>query len=468
MFNKISIFNCISISYLIFIFSFSIQNGGTFDSGDSIQHYLMSRFSMQHSELFFNPWAKPVFVFLSFPFAQFGFIGIQIFNLLVSFFTLFLCQKLAIALGIHKPWMAILLLAFSTLFGRVAVSGLTEPLFGMLLMVVLNLLVLKKWIPGIIVLSFLPYARSEGWILVVAMLPYLLLQSQIKKIPLLFMGTIIFGFAGRPWHDSIFWPLLDNPYGTLSSTYGSGDPFHFITQLLYVSGIPLYMLFWIGFLFILLYFQKKENQFYIFVLMPIVFSFIMAHSVFWYFGIFNSMGLNRVLACILPCCAIIGAFGLEKAWDLFSTNKWPRLIFRICLIAGILIFPITGNKAAIHWESDFSPGPEQTVAHEVFAYCSPLLTNHTRFIFSMPFLDEVFSTDPFNPNIRQELNQENLSGLRKGDILVWDSWFSVVEKGFSKEDLLRHSNIQFLFEFEKDGKEMAVFTGRIEFQTARP
>jgi len=54
----------------------------TGDEGDSIQHYLISRYSWVHPYLFFDHWGKPIFTILSSPFSQFGFKGIQIFNLL--------------------------------------------------------------------------------------------------------------------------------------------------------------------------------------------------------------------------------------------------------------------------------------------------------------------------------------------------------------------------------------------------
>ena len=63
---------------------------GTGDAGDSIYHYLFAKYAPIHPELFFYHWAKPVYVLLASPFAQFGFTGIKIFNALVSLTTIFL------------------------------------------------------------------------------------------------------------------------------------------------------------------------------------------------------------------------------------------------------------------------------------------------------------------------------------------------------------------------------------------
>ena len=57
---------------------------GTGDSGDSIHHYQFAKLAPLHPELFFNHWAKPLYVLLASPFAQFTFIGVKIFNSIVS------------------------------------------------------------------------------------------------------------------------------------------------------------------------------------------------------------------------------------------------------------------------------------------------------------------------------------------------------------------------------------------------
>ena len=63
---------------------------GTGGSGDSIHHYLYAKYATAHPENFFNHWAKPLYVLLACSFAQFGFVGMKIFNALVALFTIFL------------------------------------------------------------------------------------------------------------------------------------------------------------------------------------------------------------------------------------------------------------------------------------------------------------------------------------------------------------------------------------------
>lgn len=66
---------------------------GTGDSGDSIHHYLFAKYAPIHPSLFFNHWAKPLYVLIFSPFAQFGFIGVKILNTFISLTIIFLHIK---------------------------------------------------------------------------------------------------------------------------------------------------------------------------------------------------------------------------------------------------------------------------------------------------------------------------------------------------------------------------------------
>src|SRR6185312_15488826 len=66
---------------------------GTGDDGDSVFHFLFAKYAFVCPENFVNHWAKPVFVLLASPFAQFGFIGIKIFNVTVTTLAIFFTYK---------------------------------------------------------------------------------------------------------------------------------------------------------------------------------------------------------------------------------------------------------------------------------------------------------------------------------------------------------------------------------------
>ena len=82
-----------------------IYFNGTGDAGDSVLHYLYAKSAPQHPELFFNHWAKPVFVALASPFSQFGFIGVKVFNVLVMALTMLLTYRSAELLGLKNAFI---------------------------------------------------------------------------------------------------------------------------------------------------------------------------------------------------------------------------------------------------------------------------------------------------------------------------------------------------------------------------
>ncbi len=119
---------------------------GTGDGGDSIQHYLFAKFAPLHPQLFFNHWAKPVYVLLVSPFAQFGFIGVKIFNAIVSLLTIFFTFKIAQKLNLKNAIMGAVILIFSPLYFALTFSGLTEPLFALFISISIYAILKHKYI----------------------------------------------------------------------------------------------------------------------------------------------------------------------------------------------------------------------------------------------------------------------------------------------------------------------------------
>ena len=93
--SEIKLVTLIMGAWFIVLCLVAIFTNGTGDAGDSVQHYLFSKSAFKHPELFLDHWAKPIFVLLSAPFAQLGFVGMKIFNCLIIFGSLkgcYLCN----------------------------------------------------------------------------------------------------------------------------------------------------------------------------------------------------------------------------------------------------------------------------------------------------------------------------------------------------------------------------------------
>jgi hypothetical protein len=418
---------------------------GTGDAGDSIHHYLFARYAPVHPELFFNHWAKPLYVLLVSPFAQFGFAGIKVFNAIVSLLTIFFTFKIAQRSGLENAILVTVISIFSPLYFALTFSGLTEPLFALFISISLYAAIRNNYIAACIIVSFLPFVRSEGLIIIGIYGLYFLIKREWRMLPLLLAGHVVYSVAGFFIYHDLLWIFNKIPYVRFSSIYGSGELFHMTQQLMYVIGIPIYILFWIGIISIMWKIVKKKINLELQVLVLLGFlSFFIAHTLFWYLGIFNSMGLKRVLIGIMPLISIISLMGFNfLTEDFFRNKRNPRLIVQSLLIAYILIFPFTANPAAMQWERDMKLSIDQQSAIQTGDYISKNMQYEAgqRFIFAHPYLSEVLKIDHFDNNKRLELTRDCINLLNPGDIIIWENWFAVVEHQVTKEYLDNNSGL---------------------------
>ena len=414
---------------------------GTGDDGDSIMHYLFARYAPTHPVLFFNHWAKPVFVILAAPFAQFGFNGIKFFNLLVTLFAIFLTYRTAETIGIRNAPVAIILMIFMPLYYVLTFSGLTEPLFALFLISSVFLALSGKGMPAALVVSFIPFVRSEGLIILALFAVWFLSRKEWKNLALLATGHVVFSLAGSFFYNDILWVFTRNPYIT-DATYGSGNLLHFVQQLNYVIGIPVYILLVAGLIrYILAAFLKKfPVRSAEVLLIPVMFlAYFLAHTLFWYFGWFHSMGLKRVLLGVAPLMALIALRGINfLAEELPEGKRIPRLAIGGILLAWVVAFPFTHNPAAVQWDREMRLSGSQTLAKGVAGYLHTVpVSPQATFFFNAPYLSVVLNIDPFDKSRVRELSRTSLEGLNPGDLVIWDSWFSVTEATISLDELSR-------------------------------
>lgn len=420
---------------------------GTGDAGDSIQHYLFARHAPYHPELFFNHWAKPVYVLLASPFAQFGFTGVKIFNALATLASIFLTYKIAKQLQLKNAVIAALISVFTPLYFILTFSGLTEPLFALFVSASIYLTLKERYIPAALILSFLPFVRSEGLLIIGIFGIYFLLRKKWKPIPLLITGHTVYALVGFFIYGDLLWVFTQIPYASLSSPYGSGKLFHFVEQLVYVLGVPLCILFWLGVINIIRKAIQRRTSTEILVLFFLNFLvFLVAHSVFWYFGIFNSMGLKRVFLGIMPVMAIVALEGYNFiSEEILAKRKIAGFVVQVILVLYIIVFPFTGNPASVNWKKDMKLSFDQELARKTVDFIRLREDSGTRFIYAHPYLSEILDIDCFDPEKRLELNEKNLANLRSGDIVIWENWYAVIESGTLKERLDNDARLENIF-----------------------
>ena len=159
---KIEILTTLSVFAGLLMIALNLNKADTGDAGDSIIHYLFSASAFQYPSHFFNHWAKPVFVLLSAPFAQFGFRGIVVFNIICASLTALFTFYTARNLNNKYPILVFAIIFSCPLYFKLIFSGLTEYLFALFLIIGIYLYQKKKYIPSLIFISFLPLIRSEG------------------------------------------------------------------------------------------------------------------------------------------------------------------------------------------------------------------------------------------------------------------------------------------------------------------
>ncbi len=428
---------------------------GTADEGDSIMHYLYARHAYQYPEFFFNQWAKPLYVLITSPFAQFGFNGIKLFNLVTATLTIWLTYKTARKLGIPNAWMAAFLAAFASMTMIITLSGLTEPLFALWLIAGIYWLILDKKILALTFLSFLPFIRSEGLIILCVVAVYMLVKKYYRYLPLLITSHLLYAIAGYGFHNDFFWVFNKLSYATFSSAYGSGPWMHFVNRLPEVTGLPVYCLLIVGLgygLFTLAgkYLFRDKDSISTEELYLVYGSFVVyfiAHSAFWALGIFNSFGLLRVLIGVLPFIALISLRGMNTLTDLFRL-KWLRYF----LLAIVMIFPFIQHKYSIIWKRDLTLKADQQAEQRLADYVKRDFPDYKNYVF---YYEPCYLSVTLDINYFDTARHKRLLGafeenkFSTGQFFIWDDWFAPVEGHVPLEQIENNPGFLYLKSFEE-------------------
>ena len=416
---------------------------GTGDTGDAVQHFLFAQYAFKHPENFFSHWAKPLFTLFAAPFAQFGFVGIKIFNSLNAALTLFLTYRIALKLRLPNAWLVFLILATCSQYFTLIFSGLTEHFSALLLVAAIWLFLRKKFVLATLIVSFLPFVRSEGLLLIGVTALFLVTEKRWRVLPLLTVGHLVYSVVGWFFFHDLLWVFNRIPYASLSA-YGQGSWFHFLDRMYYATGLPQFCLWILGSLggFYHLFSKKETPQYkrvwglifgYFFVL-------LIAHSAFWYFGIFNSFGLARVMNTVMPEFSLIAWLGFNALSESISSQK-IKIAVQTFLIMAIVLMPFSTNKAAIFFPKMFVKTPDQVVLNGVTNYIRDKMPQNCIF-YSNPCVPFYLNADPYDDASARILSRLNDTALPNASIIVWDNLFSVLDHNVSLEMLRQDARFE--------------------------
>lgn len=401
---------------------------GTEGGEDSFMHYLFARYVPLHPENLLDHWAKPLHTLLLTPFAQFGFTGAKIYNCLAGIITAWFTYKTARGLGLQTAMASVVLLLFAPMYFLCLNSALTEITFSMVLAVGLYFLVAQKYWAAAIVLSFLPFARTEGFILLPFFGLYFLLNKKFLPLFLLGTGLAIYSLAGYFYHHhDLLWVFTKNPYAGKNGVYDSGPITHFADGYRDIWGGPQTILLVLGILSLLAIRrinpktgEQNKTTYYWQLIMGCAVAYFAAHSIVWYLGIQGSAGLLRVMAGVMPLFALIVCRGLEVIYQPFVINQNLRLAIMCTILYFVVQYPIIRNKFPVML------GPEENTLYEAGNWYkkSPFYTPGNKVFYFAPTVALAFGIDPFDYNQRGYLDAvKDPNAVKHHQIVVYDMHF---------------------------------------------
>lgn len=407
---------------------------GTYDSGDSIKHYLFARYAFQHPLNLLDSWAKPLFTLLAAGPAQAGFVGMKLFQCVVVAASAWCAYVVARALRLPAPELAILFAYATPDYFLIQFSGLTEPLFGLLLVGSVALAMTNRPVWSAALISWLPFVRSEGFILIGIWVVYLAWRRQWRSLPLLVLGYAVYSAVGGIVFGEPGWVFGHNPYATVSA-YGHGDWNHFLISLPGLLGWVLMVLAVVGGVRMLRHCalpERRQQPLFSAELLLIYGSiavFVLAHTIFWAKGLFNSFGLTRVLNVTAPLFAVVALNGLAWLAELGKSEKAQRRI-RLAGAVAAVAFLFTGARNAFRWQRDFGQAADQQVADRAAVWMRQNSVTDRPLAYEFPYVSVATQNDSFSPEKHPgtTLNGTlHLELLPVGTLLLWDDWYYPTE-----------------------------------------
>jgi hypothetical protein len=434
---------------------FAYKNEYSEGGPDNVWHYYFSRYATTYPEFFLHHWGKPFFILLSTSFAQFGFYGLQVFNIIVGLSAAIITYKFCQKLNLRFNWLSIILLLFTPLYFAMVQSGMTEPLMSLVLVASMYLLYEQKFLAGAILMSFSIYTRTEGSFLTLYVLFYLLFIGKWKYIPFLGVGFLAYSLAGKFTGHDFLWFFTENPYKVVSP-YGNGQWMDMLNRYETIWGTPQLIVLLIS-VFTLLFFclrsiksinrkqLSSEYKILLLVLFPAL-IFLIFHVVAWKFGMFASMGLERVLASVSPLWVIVICYGINK----LLAERFPAK-YSMTIITVLLFFVVRSTFAV--YKYPLIASSDAKVELDAAKWFKENYSQDCIIYYAHPGI--VFNTDrnPFDKekNIEQfGLKVENLEVKSIPTYIFWDNQFSESACGLKLDDLLNSPKVRLIHPLFED------------------
>ncbi len=442
-----------SVFFFMLIASLAILSRGTYGGADDMVHYQFSRYAWGKPELLLDHWAKPFYTLLASLFARFGFNGVRVMNALFATLSAYMVFRFQHSRGLPYSGWGLLLCITSPLYFMMAGTGMTEILFGFMLLMATLLFIRRKYSVSMLLLSFLPFVRTEAVVFFPVFLVALAIVRDWKPLLLLPAGFIIYSLAGYSTYDDLWWVINRMPYTGARDIYGQGSLFHFAGEAHRIFGIPLLVFFLWGMVRRLsgLLSRKKAQKaeeflwFLLVYLSPLV--YFTAHSVVWWQGWGGSLGLPRVMTVIVPVMSIGAAEGIFFLIRLIKRSGWPAILLQL-VTAVVLIWQLTA-----WYDHPTMRDAETDLVYRACQWIKKEGYDSRKIYYYNPFVPYYLGINPWDTDRSWEKvpDPENPGGgIGEGEIVIWDSHFGPNEGRLPAETLDRDSSLILLRVFEPD------------------
>jgi hypothetical protein len=431
---------------LAFLLSFVIlviQSEGTAGGADDINHYRYARYSFINPGFFFDTKAKTVFTLICAPVAQLGYNALRIFNVLLGLAAALLTFLTARRLHYGHPVLALFLLVFAPMYTLMMLSGMNEVMFSFFLILGIYLYFRNQSIWSAVVISLLPFIRTEGFIIFPLFMFTFMLNRQWKALPMIFSGFLGVSLAGSFYYGDFFWVITKNPYsGNASDIYGSGELLYYAVRYNAIFGLPLFGLIVLGLLFIPIYFFRshKEKRPAFVTEMLIGFSpflvYFGAHSYVWWKGMGNSVGEIRVMAAVFPSAVLLALFAWKHLIGLFRKfGKNTPTVIGILLAALLVFVPFRVHTIPVPL------APTQKLIKEAALWLEDMDYSSRKIYFWDPFWWFFLDKAPIgNPKVQEGVYDRKDPGknIRPGEIILWEAHYGPNEGRLPLERLQKN------------------------------
>lgn len=442
----------LAVLFILFFYLAWISES-TYGGADNISHYRISRYAFKYPHLFLDLWGKPVFNFLTAPFAQLGLFGIKLFNIFAALGCSYFCFLICREFNLKYPFLVIFFICFAPMYFILALSGLTETLFSFILVLSIFLFIKQRYIFSALLFSFLPFSRQEGIFILPLVAFALLLRKKYYLIPFLAVGGLVLTLIGYFTNGDILWLIHKSPYkNSAADIYGHGEFFHYIKRAVEIIGVPLTILFLLGlvsFVYSACRNKRTESPYLLekwILLFGSLFIFLFVHSLVWWKGWSGSAGLTRVMACIVPLGSIFCLYGFNFIVSFISRFRIVVIALILILIMIVIKIPFSRNKFPMRYIQE-----EKTIKDATDWLMTTSYGKERMIYYFDPYVCYFLEIDPYDPNcasdgVRGPMTVDN--DISRGSILIWDLHFGPNEGRMPLESLLSNPDFQLLKSFD--------------------